>query len=314
MQSFPNAPSKEAKSWYSSLSDGKCTAADNKQLSNILATNIGELPENQGKNRYNNVLPYDSTRVLIRQRIPSSQPEADYINANYIQVPECPFKYIATQAPLPETFADFWCMITEAHSPLMLVLTKRVEGPSVKYHKYWPKLAGEPLEFEEDRIKVELVEENIHPENPDIIVAYFTVSHTTGSGQQETFPVTQLRFEGWPDFGVPSHPAILLNLIKVYRHELALAQEKLQGNYGAPVIHCSAGVGRTGTFCAVDSALFLLETWPQDSDLVVHIVQSFRQQRMMTVQSFSQFSFIYQVLHHYTTDLSQVSCEQAITD
>ncbi|KAI0239039.1 tyrosine protein phosphatase 1 [Massospora cicadina] len=153
----------------------------------------------------------------------------------------------------------------------------------------------------EDNIKIEFLSEKTSLLSPDIIVTYLSLTYITPFGDRESFPVTQIRFEGWPDFGVPSHPDTLLTLIDIYRTELLLTQEKYIGTPGPPIIHCSAGVGRTGTFCAIDSALYLLESWPEEPDLVVHIVNTFRQQRMLTVQSYPQFCFVYKVLNYFTS-------------
>ncbi|KAI9296968.1 receptor/non-receptor type protein-tyrosine phosphatase [Neoconidiobolus thromboides FSU 785] len=273
----------------------------NKRLGSQLDQNDADLPYNRRKNRYSNILPYDCNRVALSELKNSDEP-TNYINASYIQVPNCIHRYIATQAPLPNTILDFWRMVFENKSPIILVLTKEFEGLTRKYHCYWPINQIEPFHFDNYDLMVEFLEEKKHPLSNELTIAYFKLSgFRPGDDKMATQYVTQIRFEGWPDFGVPNNPSILITVLDVYHMELAMQQEKAEENgMGPSVIHCSAGVGRTGTFCAIDSALFILKSWtPAKSDLVVHIINAFRQQRVYMVQSKAQFHFIYKVLNYY---------------
>lgn len=300
MRSIPSFPPQASEAWYKALEN-----RSNKPLSGTdpehFSIKEGISPQNISKNRYKEIVPYDFNRVFIRKKNVTPSLGNDFINASHVQVSECSTKYIATQAPLPDTFKDFWLMVYENRSPLIVVLSKELEGTVVKYQSYWPETVGGSLPFPEDELCVELIAENKHPLSCEITFAYFKISKTQSDKNFKDLFVTQIRFEGWPDMGIPSHPSKVTTLIEVFHSELNISKVKNYDAPGPPVIHCSAGVGRTGTFCAIDSGISLLKAWDRNLDIVVHIVYSLRQQRMQTVETFPQFSFIYKVLNYFQT-------------
>ncbi|KAK1906596.1 Receptor-type tyrosine-protein phosphatase O [Dissostichus eleginoides] len=200
-----------------------------------LSHDAADLPVNRPKNRYTNILPYDFSRVQLLSL--HHDEGSDYINANYIPGYKTPQEYIATQGPLPETRNDFWKMILQEKSCVIVMLTQCSERRRVNE----PVLYGE--------ISVELLSES---EAPEWIVRKFRlgyVSHLGGGylGADESQDVLHLNYTSWPDHGVPTVNAIesILQFVSIVRQQA--------GRSKTPVtVHCSAGVGRTGTFMALD--------------------------------------------------------------
>lgn len=240
------------------------------------------LPSNRGKNRYSNVLPPERTRVtLLPQKIPkapreeggaaadggvsssSSEEEEegdDYINANLVtgldlletdqadsdasddashrwELPQ----YIATQGPLEWTVGDFWRMVWERDVSVVIMLTKEIENGRVKCGHYWPE-EGAPIKGE--RFDVEQVEVDDGEELITRVVA------VTNKETGESRNVTQFMYTAWPDHGLPPSTTAYL--------ELSRRADEANVTKAPLVVHCSAGIGRTGTFCTVHSTVELI--------------------------------------------------------
>ncbi|KAG0051935.1 hypothetical protein BGZ89_003361 [Linnemannia elongata] len=216
---------------------------------------IGSGIEKGLKNRYNNVWPFDHTRVKIHEL---DQGGDDYINASLLTPPFGRRSYIATQAPLPSTFLDFWKVIWEQNSRVVVMLTREVEMGRVKCHKYWPT-AQEPV-LDLGAVQVTFLSEyQPHGDSSSsVLVRQMRLRHTTTSSSHEAErTITQLQYTGWPDFGVPETPLEVLQLI-----ELA-DTHNMPASAGPMVVHCSAGCGRTGAFCVIDSVLSELKYSPE---------------------------------------------------
>jgi protein tyrosine phosphatase len=256
-------------------------------------------------NRYSDIIPFDRNRIKLHSK--RSGNSTDYINASYIEAPQKLRSYIATQGPLENTFEDFWCMVWEQHSRVIVMLTKENEKGRVKCSKYWPDLNGNPIIFQELGLKVEMESEELEPSSSSLIrtfrlekftpqVSIINNASQGGVGDNvETKKVTQLHFVGWPDHGVPDSPEMILNLIsKTNEFQQKYQSESLNEEVGPPIIHCSAGCGRTGTFCTIDSCLAMLPL-PNDNttDLIEYLVNYFREQRRTMVQTLGQFQYCY---------------------
>ncbi|CAG8220993.1 unnamed protein product [Penicillium salamii] len=297
------------------------------------------------KNRYNDIYPFDHSRVRL-EGIPSGA--CDYVNANHISAELTHRKYIATQAPVPDTFNDFWRVVWEQDVRLLVSLTAEVERGQVKCDRYWESGNYGPFEvkaYSEKYIYIESHGQPINPsaetlkttsekrdgtnENPVIIVRHFSIRHTSFPFQPLR-DITQLQYPYWPDFGTISQPTHLLHLIeqcnKVIR---ATSNPTYNSNLPEPkgqrpvLVHCSAGCGRTGTFCTVDSVLDMLkrqrthskgekDTGPNptdsnewirnlDLDLIAKTVEDFRQQRPSMVQNLSQYALCYESVLEWLT-------------
>jgi len=219
---------------------------------------------NKPKNRYANVIAYDHSRVVL-QPLADGSPGSDYINANYCDGYRKHNAYVATQGPLQETAGDFWRMCWEVRTSTIVMMTKLEERTRVKCDQYWPARGSQAY----GPITVALVSVQ---ELATYVVRSF---HLTRSGDAETREVKQLQFGAWPDHGVPDHPAPLLQFMKRVR-AVNLVES------GPVVVHCSAGVGRTGCFIVIDAMLERAKN-EHSVDIYAHVT-CLRAQRNYMVQ------------------------------
>ena len=249
----------------------------------------GVKPENRPKNRFKNILPFDHTRVVI-QEVDTELPGSDYINANYIsgEVPGANRCYIATQGCLPITINDFWKMVWQERSLVIVMITNEVERGRNKCARYWPG-PEEPGIY--GNIQVTSLEETL---NPNYILRHFLVSH---EGVDENRDIFQFHFKAWPDHGVPQDPGVVLGFMEDVNMKCK-ELEKL--NPGPTVVHCSAGIGRTGTYIIIDIITKLIQHqgWQNDID-IQRSVQIARGQRSGMVQTEQQYKFVYRAILHY---------------
>jgi len=242
------------------------------------------LAVNKNKNRFSNVLPPEATRVKL---IPMEGEEgSDYINANYVSgfTPKSERAYIATQGPMTSTFGDFWRMVWEQEVAIVVMLTKEVENGRLKCDKYWPEV-DEPLVLGNLEVTISDTEETLKSE---LIERKITI-HDKKTGKSR--PVLQLQYIAWPDHGLPVSTTAFLSLIdEAY---------KFNNTHGPIVVHCSAGIGRSGTFCTVDAIVekikLDLKNNPDDEPKVsvVKAVLEARARRPGMVQTKEQYMFVY---------------------
>ncbi|XP_045433368.1 receptor-type tyrosine-protein phosphatase eta isoform X2 [Pipistrellus kuhlii] len=233
-----------------------------------------ELAENRGKNRYNNVLPYDISRVRLSVQTHSAD---DYINANYMPGYHSKKDFIATQGPLPNTLKDFWRMVWEKNVHAIVMLTKCVEQGRTKCEEYWPSKQAKDY----GDITVAMTSEIVLPE---WTIRDFIVKNKQTS---DSHPLRQFHFTSWPDHGVPDTTDLLINFRYLVRDYMK------QSPSGSPIlVHCSAGVGRTGTFIAIDRLIYQIEN--EYSVDVYGIVYDLRMHRPLMVQTEDQYVFLNQ--------------------
>ncbi|XP_041510945.1 receptor-type tyrosine-protein phosphatase H isoform X2 [Microtus oregoni] len=235
-------------------------------------------PENTSKNRYRNVLPYDWSRVPLKPL--HEEPGSDYINANFMPGLWSSKEFIATQGPLPHTVGDFWRLVWEQKSHTLVMLTNCMESGRVKCEHYWP-LDAQPCTH--GQLQVTLMSEEV---KENWTVRDLQLFHV---GEQQTHSVRQFHFLAWPDHGVPYSPDPLLDFQKVLREWV---DQSMDG--GPPIVHCSAGVGRTGTLIALDVLLRQLEC----EGLVgpFSFVKKMRESRPLMVQTEAQYIFLHQCI------------------
>ncbi|XP_068515985.1 receptor-type tyrosine-protein phosphatase O isoform X2 [Anas acuta] len=233
-----------------------------------------DLPMNRCKNRYTNILPYDFSRVRLVSM--NEEEGSDYINANYIPGYNSPQEYIATQGPLPETRNDFWKMVLQQKSQIIVMLTQCNEKRRVKCDHYWP-FTEDPIAYGD--ITVEMLSEEEHT---DWVYRNFRICYA-----DEVQDVMHFNYTAWPDHGVPTTNAAesILQFVQMVRQKSAKSK-------GPMIIHCSAGVGRTGTFIALDRLLQHI----RDHEFVdiLGLVSDMRSYRMSMVQTEEQYIFIHQ--------------------
>nr|XP_054775186.1 tyrosine-protein phosphatase 10D-like isoform X1 [Lytechinus pictus] len=239
-----------------------------------MTTNTAVSPANVGKNRYTNILPYDRTRVKLS---PVDDEEgSDYVNANYIPGFSSPREYIACQGPLPGTSDDMWRMIWEQNVTTVVMVTQLVEKGKVKCDQYWPD-DHMPVLYGDIQVTMnQTIEEN------DWNIKEFAVQQ-----RDQRRYVRHWNFLSWPDHGVPESSQALLAFIR-----------KIRGTKppsSAPIaVHCSAGVGRTGTFIVLDHMLQHMEQY--DFVDVMGVVCGMRMHRNFMVQTEQQYVFIHRCL------------------
>lgn len=235
-----------------------------------LAITAAKLPQNLDKNRYKDVLPYDATRVLL-------QGNEDYINASYVnmEIPAADLvnKYVAAQGPLPHTCAHFWQAVWDQKLALVVMLTTLSERGRTKCHQYWP---DPPDVAQHGRF-------HIRCQSEDCTIAYvFREMLVTDTETGEEHTLTHLQYVAWPDHGVPDDSSDFLEFVS-YVRSLRTGTEPV-------LVHCSAGIGRTGVLVTMETAMCLIErnlpVYPLD------IVRKMRDQRAMMVQTSSQYKFV----------------------
>ncbi|CAI2737133.1 unnamed protein product [Dicrocoelium dendriticum] len=318
---------------------------------------------NRPKNRYANIIAYDHSRVVLQSTSPLD-PDSDYINANYLDGYRKQNAYIATQGPLPHTIADFWRMVWDQRSAMIVSMTRLEERARVKCEQYWPtnsstktvitttpnpftcsksvnrrhlylqpdhttssaagKLNGFKMHNEFQDSSMVLAHSMSYQELPDdgggnrgdacpwigsgtgllgeakygditvgvldvMKLAYYTIRTflLSKNGSLERREVRQMQFTAWPDHGVPNHPAPLLMFLRRVRAECP-------PDAGPIIVHCSAGVGRTGAFILLD---IILEQMKHEKAVDVHgAVSRLRSQRNFMVQTEDQYAFVYDAL------------------
>ncbi|KND00720.1 uncharacterized protein SPPG_03836 [Spizellomyces punctatus DAOM BR117] len=253
---------------------------------------VAQQRQHMRRNRYYDIIPYDRTRVVLGE---ASAPElSDYINASHVQGLPGTRSYIVSQGPMSNTFGDFWQMVWEQRSGLIIMLTKEEERGRIKCHRYWPSQEGEELEFENiSGISVKLVQEQ-NLSGGDVMLRQMEIA--TGNDREKRRRVWQLHFVAWPDHKASS-PQSVLAILDLAR-ELQTRVEA-ESEAGPMVVHCSAGCGRTGTFCAIDGVITLLENGDDargELDVVHATVEKFREHRVSMVQTLEQYAFCYEAV------------------
>ncbi|KAI8360760.1 protein-tyrosine phosphatase-like protein [Choanephora cucurbitarum] len=249
-----------------------------------------EAQKNNKLNRYSDIVPYDNNCIkLTDKRLGPTQD--DYINASWIVAPhDIPRVYIATQGPTPHTIADFWRLVVEQQVPVIVCLTAQMDGKVEKCARYWP-VGDQALEWTHHDVTIKVVNVAEESENEEAACIQRTIQVSFYHQDQlvEETKVTQLQFLGWPDHGVPKETNKVIGLIQLTR--------QLQETNKPVLVHCSAGCGRTGTFCVIDSAEVLVRNNPQfRMDPVFYLTDEFRKQRTTMVQAEAQYGFCYRAL------------------
>lgn len=287
------------------------------EFKHLLSRKEGIKPENRNKNRYKNILPFDETRVILKDSDPNAL-GSDYINANYIRwrydesigCPDLPNEpsnktYIATQGCLPSTIPDFWQMVWQENCRVIVMTTKETERGKNKCARYWPE-QGCTKEYGKSKLKNLIESSNIH-----YTLREFLVSMEGCPGERKVY---HYHFQAWPDHGVPADPGCVLNFLhEVNKRQESLAQE-LPANHppGAILVHCSAGIGRTGTFIVIDMILDQLKKNGLDCEIdIQRTIQMVRSQRSGMVQTEAQYKFVYlAVQHHIETITERMKADQ----
>ncbi|KAJ0054810.1 hypothetical protein NL108_005315, partial [Boleophthalmus pectinirostris] len=241
---------------------------------------VAKYPENRNRNRYRDVSPFDHSRVKLEST------ENDYINASLVVMDEAQRSYILTQGPLRNTCGHFWLMIWEQKTKAVIMLNRVIEKGSEKCAQYWPSAEEREMAFRDTRFLVTLLSEE--PKS------YYTtrVLELQNIATGEKREIYHFHYTTWPDFGVPDSPASFLNFLFKVRESGALGVDQ-----GPAVVHCSAGIGRSGTFSLVDTCLVLMDKRKDPLSVdIKSILLDMRKYRMGLIQTPDQLRFSYMAI------------------
>ncbi|CAG2055359.1 unnamed protein product [Timema podura] len=255
--------------------------------------NHARLRSNLPKNRYTDVLCYDHSRVLLSQI--DGDPCSDYINANFVDGYKQKNAFISTQGPLPKTTCDFWRMVWEQQVLMVVMTTRAVERGRTKCAQYWEEEEGGVSTHSNFQVTTGTIEQH-----PDYTVSSLRLTNTK---TQESREVSHFQFTSWPDYGVPHSALAMLDFLDRVRSQQSAMVTKLGDTWaghprGPPiVVHCSAGIGRTGTFCTLDICISRLEDVGTVD--VRGTVERIRSQRAYSIQMPDQYVFCHLALIEY---------------
>ncbi|XP_072034937.1 tyrosine-protein phosphatase non-receptor type 5-like [Amphiura filiformis] len=248
-----------------------------------------EVPGSASKNRYRTILPNPETRVGLPPV--QGDPLSDYINANYIrgydQEPNC---CVATQGPLPHTITDFWRMVWYVNAPIIVMVTKLKERSRPKCEMYWPHK-------QEVFADIEVTVEEI-TRKEDYILRIFNLKYLP---LDENRQVLHYWYTSWPDNKPPDNPITLLEMIK----EVEISRSDPILPKGPVVVHCSAGLGRTGCFIAISIGMRQLEE--ENMIDILGIICQMRKDRGGMIQTNEQYEFLHQALCMYDKRLPETT-------
>ncbi|XP_074661218.1 receptor-type tyrosine-protein phosphatase kappa-like [Tubulanus polymorphus] len=262
----------------------------NEEFKSVLKSRQGmstcaEKVENLEKNRFPNILAYDSNRVVLEQI--GEDPTSDYINANYIRGLTGHMIYIACQAPLPSIFNNHWRMIWKEKCAAIVVLTDLTEGQDkdkkVKCHLYWPTKLNTKGRYGD--ITVTVTKKTEEHTEPPAVVHFLSI---TKRGHKQAHNLLVFHYRGWPDHGVPFPASSVVRMQQFIQQRLTDPDQRLV------LIHGSAGAGRTGCYIATEQ---LLEKAKKDGLInVFDMLRKLRQQRPEMIQNMKQYILVHQIL------------------
>ncbi|KAM8987979.1 receptor-type tyrosine-protein phosphatase V-like isoform 2-T2 [Ara ararauna] len=234
-----------------------------------------ELPANVSKNRYPHVLPYDHSRVKLSQL--GEDPHSDYINANFMPGYTSQQEFIATQGPLKKTIEDFWRLVWEQNVCNIIMLTVCMENGRVLCDHYWPSESA-PVSY--GQIRIHLL---MQSSSEEWTMRKFKLWH---EGVRAERHVSHLHYTAWPDHGIPESTTSIMTFRELVREHIQSTKDA-----GPTLVHCSAGVGRTGTFIALDR---LLQQMKQEKVVdTFGVVYALRMNRYLMIQTLSQYVFLH---------------------
>ncbi|KAK9095929.1 hypothetical protein Sjap_021426 [Stephania japonica] len=261
-------------------------ASRTKKIDTVRSCRAALEDANLSKNRYTDVLPFDNTRVVLN----SSRAGNDYINASYIKVGsnDSILQFIATQGPLPHTVEDFWKMVIQLQCPVIVMLTRLVDNfKMVKCGDYF-QTDNDIREFG----KIHIATKWTSITDTSLGLRYLEVKDDESEEQR----VLHIEYAEWPDHGVPQDTDAVREILRRLYH--------VPPGLGPIVVHCSAGIGRTGAFCAIVNTIQRILVGDMSAVDLVNTVSTFRSQRIGMVQTMDQYLFCYTAIIDELEDLT----------
>lgn len=252
----------------------------------INSCSVARLQVNGRKNRYSDVVPFDANRIVLdpcKDHRPSAM---GYINASLITAEANPSesvsRFIATQGPLPETFEDFWEMVLQNHCPAVIMLTRLVDHHRIQKCGDYFQAENGPRLFG----NICTVTKRITTTDSSLVLRHMEVNYQ--ESENPPLPVLHIQYPEWPDHGVPDDTSAVRDIFRRLRH--------LPSSKGPIVVHCSAGIGRTGTYCAIHNTIQRILIGDMSALDLVSTITTFRSQRMGMVQTLDQYFFCYEAI------------------
>ncbi|WJX14258.1 tyrosine protein phosphatase 1 [Trifolium repens] len=278
----PNTISQE----FLHLQYNRITLSETTRRCNVALNSV-----NIGKNRYKDVIPFDKNRVILNSSSDYRSEALGYINASFISTSSTGTvsEFIATQGPLPHTYEDFWEMIIQYHCPAIVMLTRLVDNyKTVKCGDYFQS-EDRPREFG----NISLTCKWAKTTETSLVLRHLEVNHK--EVEDTPLSVLHIQYPEWPDHGVPNDTLAVREILKRLYH--------LPPNLGPIVVHCSAGIGRTGTYCTIHNTIQRILAGDMSAVDIANTVSVFRSQRIGMVQTQDQYVYCYEAIIDELEDL-----------
>ncbi|XP_047341764.1 protein-tyrosine-phosphatase PTP1-like [Impatiens glandulifera] len=247
--------------------------------------------KNRAKNRYSDVLPFDDNMVVLNSHKGCGPSAGGYINASYIEISssESISRFIATQGPLPNTLEDFWEMIIQNHCPVIVMLTGLIDNyKMIKCGDYFQTEHG-PRDFG----NIYITTKSFASTNTGLEMRHLEVNYK--KSDKLPLSVLHIQYPEWPDHGVPMDTLAVREILR--------QTYSIPPSSGPIVVHCSAGIGRTGTYCTIHNTLQRVFVGDMSALDLVETVRKFRLQRAGMVQTLEQYVFCYKAIVDELEDL-----------